>query len=356
MLTFLVLLEFFPCISHNVYVVKLKNMTINEENLALHLSFKEYGANVKKWMRKCALLLPKIKKTGVWRDMGFSSIFEYAAKLAGMSKYQVETALWVVSKIEDKPKIMAIVAERGLNIVRPVANLVTKETEEFWSKKIQAMSKGTLEKYAKAYRKGTVVSGYADGENFDCETNLDGKLSNNKNSCADAENCRCEKNLIDTNSVELNIQLPTELVDKLMTLKGNGDWKDLIEKMMETYKKKLETEKPDAVEAKSRHIPNKIRAYVLNKAHHKCVFPGCFSKYAILHHVERFALKRMHDPDTIVPLCTAHERLAHLGLIVNESDVPQNWRLLDEALAYLPKFEVDSKVNLFRQFASVKGG
>src|SRR3990170_8617878 len=76
----------------------------------LHQQFSEYGKNAKEWLRKCALLLPEIAEKQVWRRKGFSSIYEYAAKLAGMSRSSVDEALRVLSRIEDKPALQELVA------------------------------------------------------------------------------------------------------------------------------------------------------------------------------------------------------------------------------------------------------
>src|SRR3990172_1916605 len=91
----------------------------------LHQQFSEYGKNAREWLRKCALLLPEIEEKQVWRRKGFSSIYEYAAKLAGMSRYSVDEALRVLRRIEDKPALQELVAVRGIQAVRPVATIAT---------------------------------------------------------------------------------------------------------------------------------------------------------------------------------------------------------------------------------------
>ncbi|KKQ71410.1 MAG: hypothetical protein UT33_C0009G0001, partial [Candidatus Peregrinibacteria bacterium GW2011_GWC2_39_14] len=63
------------------------------------------------------------------------------------------------------------------------------------------------------------------------------------------------------------------------------------------------------------------------KTNNICAFPGCTKEYKYLHHTWRFALTKTHDPDTLIPLCKAHERLAHAGLIENENLPPENWKI-----------------------------
>ncbi|EKD63853.1 MAG: hypothetical protein ACD_51C00180G0001, partial [uncultured bacterium] len=115
----------------------------------LHEEFVKYGANAKHWLRQCALLLPEIARQEIWRKKGFGSIYEYAAKLAGMSKSQVDTALWVVRAVEDKPELKKVVEEKGINCVKPIVAIATKETASFWAEKATEMSQHDLEIYAK---------------------------------------------------------------------------------------------------------------------------------------------------------------------------------------------------------------
>ncbi|OGC81903.1 MAG: hypothetical protein A2788_01030 [Candidatus Abawacabacteria bacterium RIFCSPHIGHO2_01_FULL_46_8] len=118
----------------------------------LHQQFSVYGKNAKEWLRKCALLLPEIVEKQVWRRKGFSSIYEYAAKLAGMSRYSVDEALRVLNLLEDKPVLKQLVAEIGINRVKPVAAVATSDTQEFWAEKARVMPKNVLETYVHDYR------------------------------------------------------------------------------------------------------------------------------------------------------------------------------------------------------------
>ncbi len=116
-----------------------------------HQRFSEYGRNAREWLRKCALLLPEIDRLDIWKKKGFGSIYEYAAKLAGMSKNSVREALRVMKHIEDKPELKKVLEEKGINSVRPVATIATEETDAFWAQKARDMPKNTLETYVSDY-------------------------------------------------------------------------------------------------------------------------------------------------------------------------------------------------------------
>lgn len=80
----------------------------------LHAQFVKYGCNTKDWTRKCILLLPKIEKCRIWEKKGFISIYEYAAKLAGMSRNLVNEGLRIMKKTEGMDKLREVIEEKGI--------------------------------------------------------------------------------------------------------------------------------------------------------------------------------------------------------------------------------------------------
>ena len=102
------------------------NVMTKEEKLELHKHFQFCGQNSLKWRRKCELMLPKIAEEKIWKRKGFHNIYEYAAKLAGMSKYTVDETLRVLDHIKDKPDILKVAKEKGINRVKPIAVIATK--------------------------------------------------------------------------------------------------------------------------------------------------------------------------------------------------------------------------------------
>lgn len=253
----------------------------------LHEKFVEYGMNAKEWTRKCVLLLPEIDRRFIWRKKGFLSIYEYAAKLAGMSHHTVDDALRILKKVENKPKLREVIERKGINAVRPVAAIATPETDLFWAEKAGQMSKNTLEVYVREFR-GL--------------------------SCTSTES-QPEK-------ITISMDLDPEIAQKLEKLKGRGDWNTL----MKEFLRMRVCEKPVPIEtASSRHIPAEIAKYSVFETHGTCAFPGCNKPYQALHHPDRYSAAKNHK--RIVPLCRAHHNLAHLGLIENERFAPEKWRI-----------------------------
>ncbi|MFH1284927.1 MAG: hypothetical protein ABIH78_05085 [Candidatus Peregrinibacteria bacterium] len=303
----------------------MNTQKISSAEKILHEKFVQYGQNAKEWTRKCVLLLPEIEKHRIWEKKGFLSVYEYAAKLAGMSHDKVNEALRILRKIEDKPELKKIVAEKGILAVRPVAAIVTKETDGFWAEKAKEMSMHTLETYIQEYKK-------------------------EQKSRLRAKEVRITTE--ESETITISMDLDPETAQRLQKLKGQEDWNKLMKEFLKLREEKIESSRPEAVKATSRTIPSKIKKHVLQKTNNTCAFPGCTKPCQILHHTQRFALKPVHDPDKIVPLCKNHERLAHLSLIENEELPPKYWKIRKEPDTIHPKYKIDQRVAAYRKGGS----
>lgn len=305
----------------------------------IHNQFAHYGRNAREWLRKCALLLPHIERRQIWKKKGFFSIYEYAAKLAGMSRSSVDEALRVLKKIEDKPELKKVVELFGVQRVRPVASIATVETAEFWAEKAMSMSKNALETYVHDFQ-----------ERFFPREEITDKLSANEvpGNTIGAEDTYFADGASPKNFGHVSMQLEPEILQKLLKLKGEGEWNSLMKKIIQEREEVLEQVKPKPVKTDSRHIPEKIKRHVLAKTNGQCAFPACVRPHTSLHHTQRFKLEKVHDPDRLVPLCTEHERIAHLGLIENEEFAPDLWQLRSDPDNNNWKRSIDDLVQLYR--------
>ena len=284
-------------------------MKLNSTDQTLHRQFSEYGLNAREWLRKCALLLPEIDRRQVWRKKKFSSIYEYAAKLAGMSRSSVEDALRIMKKVEVYPDLLAIIQAKGLNRVRPLLGVINEENQAFWVEKAQTMSKNTLATYVKNYRSESRT----------------GPAS------------QPEKSTISFN-------VGPQLAKKLEAFKKRANFEQLLNQFIDS----LEAKTVELSPAKSRHIPTAIKREVSLRSSGLCAYPSCTKPATSFHHTQRFALQKVHDPQRLQAVCTAHERLAHLGLIENEEKNPVTWKVKSEPDKTSFKFYVDRFVSLYR--------
>ena len=296
----------------------------------LHFRFQVYGRNAREWTRKCALLLPEIVRERVWEKKGFDSVYTYARVLAGMGREAVNDALRILEKVEGMPAIRQVIQEKGINSVKPIMTILNETNQDFLAEKARAMSKNTLEMYVRELKHQTDSAIHAD---------LPRTL----------ENIEFPQQQAITKTT-LTLDLDPEVARKLEKLKGkDGDWNTLMKELLEMREKILVQEKPAEKVTESRHIPVAIERYVVDRARGVCEIGTCIKKYEILHHTQRFALEKTHDPSRIVALCKPHERMVHLGLIEDEYILPREWKILDEADESDPKYVIDQMVQKYRQ-------
>ncbi|PIQ78143.1 hypothetical protein COV82_01730 [Candidatus Peregrinibacteria bacterium CG11_big_fil_rev_8_21_14_0_20_46_8] len=317
----------------------MKN-SLTDSDKELHKKFSEYGANAKEWIGKCKLLLPHIAEKQIWKKKGFMSIYDYAAQLAGMNQRSVDDALWILRKIQDKPALLRVAEQRGINKVRPVVAIATVKNQDFWAEKASRLSRAALETYVRDLKQ-------QENNGLDLRTGPQNKPVHSYGS-GNGNSERIKPTTATYENVEMNVS--AEVAETLRKLKGDKDWNEFMQELIQLKRAELQKTpaKPAPVRTNSRHIPADIKAYVLAQTGGRCAYPGCNRPYTSLHHTQRFALDHVHDPDHIVPLCTAHERLAHEGLIANEEKSPAQWQLRHGPDKNSDKFYIDSLVGTYR--------
>ena len=288
-------------------------MKLTEQENRIHEQFTEYGRNAKEWLRKCQMLLPLVVKYEVWKKKGFLSIYEYAAKLAGMSHSGVDETLWVMRKIEDKPALMAVVERKGIQSVKPVANIATLETQEYWAQNAMKMPQKVLRTFVREGRSDSWVAPSSQPDELD-----------------------------------VTVRLKPDLARRLEQLKKHADFEEHFGRLLAALEKRLEGTSPEPVKTASRPVPAAISRFVYARTSWLCAFPKCLKRATSLHHTQRWALEKVHDPSRLHAVCTEHERLAHRGLIENEEGPPHTWRIRREPDRNDAKFYIDTLVSLYR--------
>lgn len=280
---------------------------------SIHEQFCSYGLLAKEQIRKCQMLLPLIAKYEIWKKKGFGSIYEYAIKLAGMSRRGVDETLWVLKKLSDKPALLAVAERKGLHSVRPIAAVATVETQDFWADKARVMPQKVLRTYVRELRQDSWVAPKSQPEKLDVVLNLEPGLGR-----------------------------------RLEQVKKYKCFEERLGMFIVKLEKELLAEQPQAVRTESRYISAVIRNYIDLRSGGFCEYPRCTKKSTSLHHTQRFALEKVHDPKRLVALCTAHERLMHHSLVNNEEAFPETWSVLREPDKTDPKFYIDTLVSLYR--------
>ena len=360
----------------------IKNLTDKE----LYKLCRQCGANIRTFNKEFAGYLPEVEKRKLYKKYSCHSLYEFAAKLAGMSRDTVDDIMNVHKKLEDKPILQSLIGKQGWSKVKVVATIARPETEKFWAEKVQVMAKETLTTFVKELRAegNAVISGGQTGlftgtsevaipwpgpstpVEASQKTAITFKLD------ADTES----KLRIFKHNLEKKTGEPqdwNQAIKELLKIAGDHEacalgkekaapepkiirrheYRDackkqaapaLLQKPVPT-KEQIQKSLP---QRDKRYIPARVKRFLQREFLGTCGFPQCKTPAEIYHHTKRFSLEPNHNPDHLVPLCKPHERIAHHGLIENETLPPENWKIQLDPDKNSPKYLIDRKVRSFR--------
>ena len=275
----------------------MKNLTDER----LYELCKMYGTRALEWRRKFVGLLPEVERRKLYVEKGFSSIFEFAAKMAGVSREQVQAAIRVHEDFADKPLLKNLLetGEVSVNKLVRVMTVATQENQEFLAGKVKLLSNRAIETFVRDLK-------------FAKQNFLHVQESKKQNGLFGMKN---EDRSVHVNTLE-KLGLSEEVVEKLVELQKKGiDINQLILGFLENRKKEIEKKKLEIereVEGKiSRYVPKKIKKVIREEYGTKCAVPNCKKSAEVMHHTVRFALAKEHNPYFIAPLCREHHEIAH---------------------------------------------
>ena len=233
-------------------------------------------------------LLPEVNRRRLYEKQGCSSIFEFAAKLAGISEEQVRRVLRLERRFEDKPALQGLLLEGkvSINKLARVASIATPENEEELSEKVRILPRTALETYVR-----------------------DERIFQNQNGLG--------KPLFEAKTVHVQaFQLSEKVLEELNRLQEQGqDVNQILLELLEKRRQEIQEKKVQIAEeiepTTSRYMPIKIRRIVKEEFGKKCAIATCKKASEEIHHTQRFSLGRSHDPHFLAPLCHDHHLLAH---------------------------------------------
>lgn len=256
-----------------------KCMNISDQKL--YNLCKKYGEQARRWRQKFMGLLPEVNKRKLYKRRGFSSIFEFAAKLGGLSQEQVRRVLNLEKRFKDKPALreMLINGEVSINKLARIVSIATRENQETLAEQVRVLSKSALETLVRD-ENGSKKSGQGS-----------------------------------------DLQLSHEVKQKLLELQGKGiDINMLLMEFLQKRELEIALEKDyigkeqsnEVVDSKpSRYISVKIKKLIKKEHGTKCSIQTCRNPSQVIHHTQRFALNQSHDPHFLAPLCKDHHLIAH---------------------------------------------
>ncbi len=346
-------------------------------NKNLHKKFTQLSKQRHHITYQLLALLPKIYEQKIYKEEGYQTIYEYAGRLAGLSRSVVEKTLKLGKHLEGKPCLQKAIETQGVHKVAIVAKLATPETDAAWTDKVKHMSKSTLQELSKEVRKnnkvGVTLNGIASQQ--DLKIHLDeemqflfskakNKLSKKHGSLSNKETLRMI--LKQLNEDENKVQLVKKKRRKKVRISKKNTPKikedgtarpELSEEVKKIPGDFCKNEKKHNRKEKkaSRYIPVQLKRKVLKKTNGRCAFPNCNKAAEHFHHTDRFSENRnsklKHDSvhDSIVPLCKTHHEFAHNGIIEDEKEDPKSWQI---HISTKPLREADVLFRKYKQASS----
>ena len=342
---------------------------------------RECGANIRTFNKEFAGYLPEVEKRKLYKKYRCHTLYEFAAKHAGMSGDTVDDIMNVHKKLEDKPILQRLIGKQGWSKVKVVATIARPETEKFWAEKVQAMAKGTLKTFVKELRKETnevMASGqtglFGSTTPPPTPTSLVGRqglslvkaaVPGHKFWPGPSTPVEASQKTPITFKLDANTESKLRVFKQRMEKKTREpqDWNQAIKELLkiveqhEACGKSRAEQKPAQTKEQiqkslpqrdKRYIPARVKRFLQREFLGTCGFPQCKTPAEIYHHTKRFSLEPNHNPDHLVPLCKPHERIAHHGLIENETLPPENWKIQLDPDKNSPKYLIDRKVRSFR--------
>lgn len=244
----------------------------------------KYGLQARLWRQKFLGLLPEVNRRRLFKKK-FSSIFEFAKRLAGVSEEQVRLVLNLEKKFEDKPVLHGILVNGQVSMhkLARVASIATVENQEDLAEQVAFLPQKSVETLVRDYK---IENGLIEPENED-------------------KSLRAQ-----------TLELSKEVEEKLLELQQKGtDVNALILKAVEEREQKIEQEKQEIVsemqKTDSRYMNKRIRNWLAEAFGTKCSIPHCHRASEEIHHAQRFSLAKIHDPRYLAPMCEAHHNIAH---------------------------------------------
>ena len=255
---------------------------------------KTFGARALLWRQKFIGLLPEVNRRKLYEKKNFASIYEFAAKLAGVSEEQVRRVLNLEKKFVDAPilKTMLKNGEVSMNKLARVASIATSETQEFWANQVKLLPKSALETLIRDER-AALQDGLLEPE-IDYKTVPGHTHPASSGRFQPAADVQAELDELAAKGIDVN-----ELLRKMLA-RRRTEIADAKEEIVKTIQP-----------ATSRYIPAKIRKILQEEHGTKCSINGCAKPSEETHHAQRFGLSKNHDPRFLAPLCREHHVIAH---------------------------------------------
>ncbi|MFA5793224.1 MAG: hypothetical protein WC897_05160 [Candidatus Gracilibacteria bacterium] len=279
-----------------------------------------YGKRAIFWRRKFMGLLPEISKRKIYEKKGFSSIYEFSFKLAGLSEDQVRRVFNLEKRFNEMPILKNLLSSGEVSVSKlaRVASIATLKNQESLAEVVKTLPRSAVETLVKD-EKFALNCAKFDGKDF-ANSNQNGLF---KPQIEVKSVPGTVASLLELSKLNLN----SAVTARLLELQNKGiDLNQVLTELLDRREEEIQQEKakiaeeieqnqarqPVAQSTKpSRYIPARVRKIIQKEHGTKCSIPNCNKPAEQLHHTQIFALSHAHNPAYLAPLCKNHHTLAH---------------------------------------------
>jgi hypothetical protein len=311
----------------------------------VHASLQESLRQLERAQQCAVLWFAEIMDRRLYRELGCSSIYQYAMKRLGFSRSRTRDFIRLAGQLEKLPAVKEAISkgELGYSKAREIVKVATPDTQDEWLRAAKRPRKELVEEVKRVKhaarqdpRQGELLPGQAPvvaprelpvGFRLELTPEQEGRRA--------ALMERLHKlGGVPTDGAELLLEALAALVDE----KEKGPRGPIVsappfqvhvheekgELTVPTNAGKRKLDRPDreriqcdsAVCAKGGRnrttIPPRIRREVLARDRHRCQGPGCGrTRFLEIHHITPRNAGGSNDPDNLTTLCAACHRLWH---------------------------------------------
>jgi hypothetical protein len=267
----------------------------------LYKKCKYYGNEALKWRWKFAGLLPEVDRRGLWKK-NFFSVFHFAKVLGGMSEEQTRRVLSLDDRLKEMPLLRALLINGIVspNKLAKVVSIASPENEEFLANQVQLLSTRALETLVRDAQIMREEEEIKEQNNETIFLQSDPVLHVNKLQFQDnPELTQPSATSAPVHGRELG--LSSEVKEKLEQLNQKGiDINDLLLEFLEKREDEIEQEKEEisaeTKQVKTRYMRVRTRKLIKKEHGDICSIRSCTRPAKQIHHTQRFALSKNHDP------------------------------------------------------------
>ncbi|MFA6917604.1 MAG: hypothetical protein WC285_02080 [Candidatus Gracilibacteria bacterium] len=286
-----------------------------------------YGERTRFWRQKFTGLIPEVFRRRLYEKKGFSSIFEFAKKLAGLSEEQVRLVLNLEKRFSETPVLKSLLVEGkvSINKLARIVSIAKPENDMFLATQVQILSKSAVETLVRDERFWAKSGDQKDGQNSFGNGDKNSEENTAANLDVECQNSS-QKSFFESKSLPgQTLHLSPEVQQKLLELQQKGiDINTLLLEFLQKREQEIaerkeivsqqilkREEEKLAKKLPTSHIPVAARRILHEEFGKKCSVKNCQKPSTQIHHVQRFFASQSHDPRYLAPLCKEHHELAH---------------------------------------------